>query len=132
MGVVYKAKDITLDRDVALKMMDSALARDEDFLKRFKSEAKALARLQNVNIVSVFALRETEIGFCLVMEFVEGNTLADQMKIVARLIGARTTLGNKRQVFIVSLGGFDLHDNLVATQPVLLRRVSEATSGSAR
>jgi uncharacterized protein (DUF1501 family) len=58
--------------------------------------------------------------------FPSGNSLADQMKIVARLIGARTTLGNKRQVFIVSLGGFDLHDNLVATQPVLLRRVSEA------
>ncbi|MBL8343910.1 MAG: DUF1501 domain-containing protein [Rubrivivax sp.] len=58
--------------------------------------------------------------------FPSGNSLADQMKIVARLIGARNTLGNKRQVFIVSLGGFDLHDNLVATQPVLLRRVSEA------
>jgi serine/threonine protein kinase len=80
MGVVYRAKDITLDRDVALKMMDPALARDEDFLKRFKSEAKALARLQNPNIVSVFALRETEIGFCLVMEFVEGNTLADRIR----------------------------------------------------
>ena len=80
MGVVYRAKDVSLDRDVALKMMDPALARDEDFLKRFKSEAKALARLQNPNIVSIFALRETEIGFCLVMEFVEGNTLADRIR----------------------------------------------------
>lgn len=52
--------------------------------------------------------------------------LADQTKIVARVIGARDALGNERRVFIVSLGGFDLHDNLVATQPVLLRRVSEA------
>ena len=42
------------------------------------------------------------------------------------MVGARTALANKRQVFIVSLGGFDLHDNLVAAQPVLLRRVSEA------
>ncbi|MBM2842068.1 MAG: Protein kinase protein, partial [Bacteroidetes bacterium] len=80
MGVVYRAKDVSLDRDVALKMMDPALARDEDFLKRFKSEAKALAKLQNPNIVSIFALRETEIGFCLVMEFVEGNTLADRIR----------------------------------------------------
>ncbi len=80
MGVVYKAKDMTLDRDVALKMMDSNFARDEEFLKRFKAEAKALARLQNPNIVSVFALRETELGFCLVMEFVEGNTLADRIR----------------------------------------------------
>ena len=62
----------------------------------------------------------------LATAFPSGNSLADQMKIVARLIGARTTLGNRRQVFMVSLGGFDLHDNLVATQPVLLKRVSEA------
>lgn len=81
MGVVYKAKDMTLDRDVALKMMDANFARDEEFLKRFKSEAKALAKLQNANIVSVFALRETEIGFALVMEFVEGNTLADRIRL---------------------------------------------------
>jgi uncharacterized protein (DUF1501 family) len=65
-------------------------------------------------------------GVTLNTLFPSGNSLADQMKIVARVIGARNVLGNKRQVFIVSLGGFDLHDNLVATQPVLLRRVSEA------
>jgi uncharacterized protein (DUF1501 family) len=65
-------------------------------------------------------------GVTLATAFPSGNPLADQLKIVARLIGGRTTLGNKRQVFIVSLGGFDLHDNLVSTQPVLARRVSEA------
>lgn len=65
-------------------------------------------------------------GVTLNTAFPADNPLAEQMKIVARLIGARGTLGNKRQVFIVSLGGFDLHDNLVATQPALLRRVSEA------
>jgi uncharacterized protein (DUF1501 family) len=65
-------------------------------------------------------------GPTLATAFPSGNSLADQLKIVARLIGARTTLGNKRQVFIVSLGGFDLHDNLVSTQPVLLKKVSEA------
>ena len=80
MGIVYKAKDTTLDRDVALKMMDTALARDESFLKRFQSEAKALAKLQNPNIVSIFTLRETELGFCIAMEFVEGNTLADRIR----------------------------------------------------
>ncbi len=80
MGIVYKAKDTTLDRDVALKMMDAALARDESFLKRFQSEAKALAKLQNPNIVSIFALRETDLGFCIAMEFVEGNTLADRIR----------------------------------------------------
>lgn len=54
------------------------------------------------------------------------NPLADQMRMVARLIGSRSSLGVKRQVFMVSLGGFDLHDNLVNNQPDLMRRVSEA------
>ncbi len=58
--------------------------------------------------------------------FPSGNTLADQMKIVARLIAARNSLGAKRQVFLVSLGGFDLHDNLMSAHPILLGRVSTA------
>ena len=45
-----------------------------------------------------------------------GNNLASQLKMVARLIAARSTLGAKRQVFFVSAGGFDLHDNLIADQ----------------
>jgi serine/threonine protein kinase len=80
MGVVYKAKDMTLDRDVALKMIDPALARSEDFLKRFRSEAKALAKLQSPNIVGAYALQETELGLCLVMEFVDGETLAARIQ----------------------------------------------------
>ena len=58
--------------------------------------------------------------------FPANNPLSDQMRMVARLIAARSTLGTKRQVFMVSLGGFDLHDNLVANQPKLMQRVSEA------
>ena len=80
MGIVYKAQDMTLDRDVALKMMDAQLAADQNFLKRFQSEAKALAKLQNTGIVTIFALRETELGLCIVMEFVEGRTLADRIR----------------------------------------------------
>ncbi|MEW6511670.1 MAG: serine/threonine-protein kinase [Bacteroidota bacterium] len=80
MGVVYKAVDTTLDRDVAIKMMDVLIATDPNFLKRFQSEAKALAKLQNPNIVSIFALRQTEFGICIVMEFVKGKTLADVLK----------------------------------------------------
>ncbi len=80
MGVVYKARNRALEKDVALKMMDASLSRDESFLKRFQSEAKALARLQNPNIVTVFDLRETELGFCIIMEYVEGTTLAAKIK----------------------------------------------------
>ena len=67
-------------------------------------------------------------GVTLATAFPAGNSLADQLKMVARLIGARSTLGAKRQVFMVSIGGFDLHDNLIAQHPVLLGKVSEALS----
>jgi eukaryotic-like serine/threonine-protein kinase len=80
MGVVYKAKDVKLDRDVALKIMDPLLAREETFLKRFWSEAKALAKLQNPYIVAIYALRESEYGVCIVMEYVKGTTLGDFVK----------------------------------------------------
>ncbi len=80
MGVVLKAMDTTLDRVVALKMMDPALSRDESFLKRFRSEAKALAKLENPNIVNIFALRETEAGLLIVMEYVNAETLADKIQ----------------------------------------------------
>lgn len=65
-------------------------------------------------------------GTSLSTAFPANNALADQLKVVARLIAARGTLGTKRQVFFVSLGGFDLHDNLIATQQVLLDKVSSA------
>ncbi len=60
--------------------------------------------------------------------FPAGNSLASQLQLVARLIAARNSLGAKRQVFMVSLGGFDLHDNLVAQHPTLLGNVSAAMS----
>jgi uncharacterized protein (DUF1501 family) len=60
--------------------------------------------------------------------FGNGNGLANQLKIVARLIGARGTLGMRRQVFFVSLGGFDNHNLLMQDHPNLMTRVNEAMS----
>ena len=65
-------------------------------------------------------------GVTLNTPFTAGNSLADQLKVVARLIAARTSMGTKRQVFLVSIGGFDLHDNLIAQHPTVLGRVSDA------
>ena len=64
-------------------------------------------------------------GVTLATTFPAGS-LGDQLKMVARLIGARSSLGAKRQVFMVSIGGFDLHDNLIAQHPALLGSVSNA------
>jgi uncharacterized protein (DUF1501 family) len=55
-----------------------------------------------------------------------GNTLADQLRVVARMISVSTQLGAKRQVFFVSLGGFDNHDNLNVAHPPLLASVAAA------
>ena len=67
-------------------------------------------------------------GVTLATPFPTGNSLADQLKMVARLIGARNALGTRRQVFMVSIGGFDLHDNLIAQHPGVLGKVSDALS----
>jgi len=65
-------------------------------------------------------------GVTLGTAFPTSNSLADQLKMVARLIGARSTLGSKRQVFMVSLDGFDVHDNMASRQPALLKKLSSA------
>jgi serine/threonine protein kinase len=80
MGVVYKAIDLNLQKTVALKMIDPSYARNESFLKRFRTEAIALAKLENKNIVGVYALRETDNGLFMVMEYVLAKTVSDWLK----------------------------------------------------
>lgn len=77
MGIVYKAVDTSLDRVVAVKVMNPLLVEDEQFFRRFKVEAKTLGRLKHPNIVSVFTLRHTEDYLFIVMEYVDGGTLMD-------------------------------------------------------
>jgi len=80
MGVVYKAEDVALSRTVAIKRINPQLANDEAFLRRFRSEARALARIDSAYIVSVHALRQTDIGLLIVMEFVDGGTVKDLVR----------------------------------------------------
>jgi eukaryotic-like serine/threonine-protein kinase len=97
MGVVFKATDINLEKTVALKMIDPFLARDESFLKRFKTEAKALAKLENPNIVSVYALRETKVGVFMVMEYVKARTVSERMRENGKL-SLKETLAVTKQL----------------------------------
>lgn len=62
----------------------------------------------------------------LTTPFPTNNNLGDQLKMVARLIAARSTLGAKRQVFFVSISGFDTHDSLLAVHPGLMKTVGDA------
>jgi len=73
MGEVYRARDTTLDRDVAIKVLPTALARDPDRVLRFAREAKVLASLNHPNIAQIYGIEETGEGRALVMELVPGG-----------------------------------------------------------
>ena len=80
MGEVWQARDTKLDRDVALKVLPEAFTSDPDRLARFEREAKVLASLNHPNIGSIYGLEEAEGIKALVLELVEGPTLADRIK----------------------------------------------------
>lgn len=75
MGVVYRAKDTVLEREVALKELPSRLVRDPHLAERFRTEARVLARLTHAGMVQVFDLVENETGMWIAMELVPGGSL---------------------------------------------------------
>src|SRR3954466_16029460 len=76
MGEVYRARDTTLDRDVALKMLPEAFASDPERLAGFEREAKTLATLNHPHIAHIYGLEHSGGARALVLEFVNGPTLA--------------------------------------------------------
>ena len=80
MGEVYRARDEKLGRDVAIKMLPEEFARDPDRVARFQREAKLLASLNHTNIAAIYGLEESSGMQFLVLELVEGETLADRLK----------------------------------------------------
>jgi serine/threonine-protein kinase len=79
MGEVYKAHDGKLARDVAIKVLPKALAADPDRLVRLRHEARLLAALNHPNVAQIHGLEESDGIPALVMELVEGDTLADRI-----------------------------------------------------
>jgi serine/threonine protein kinase/Tol biopolymer transport system component len=79
MGQVYRARDRTLNRDVALKILPEVVAVEPDRVARFKREAQLLAALNHPNIAGIYGLEESHAGRALVLELVEGPTLADRL-----------------------------------------------------
>jgi Tol biopolymer transport system component/predicted Ser/Thr protein kinase len=77
MGVVWKARDTTLDRDVAIKVLSEAFARDEELLERFEREAKAVAALSHPNIVGIHGFGTASGKAYAVMELLEGRSLRE-------------------------------------------------------
>jgi len=80
MGEVYRARDPKLGRDVAIKVLPATFARDPERMSRFQREAKVLASLDHPNIATIHGLEESGGTRALVMQLVEGPTLADRIK----------------------------------------------------
>jgi eukaryotic-like serine/threonine-protein kinase len=80
MGVVFRAHDTKLQRDVALKLLPDHFADDPERLARFEREARVLASLNHPNIAQIHGLEESENTRCIVMELVEGATLQERLK----------------------------------------------------
>jgi serine/threonine-protein kinase len=79
MGEVYRARDTKLNRDVALKILPAEFARDAERLARFHREAQVLASLNHPNIAHIYGVEDSGPNHALVMELVEGTTLADRI-----------------------------------------------------
>ena len=85
MGDVYLGYEAALDRKVAIKVLPADLARSEDFVRRFRTEATAVAKLNHPNIVPIHLIGEDQGHHFYVMQFVEGESLADRLGREARL-----------------------------------------------
>jgi serine/threonine protein kinase len=80
MGEVYRARDSSLGRDVAIKVLLETVAHDPERLARFAREARTLAALSHPNIAHIHGLEKNDGTTALVMELVEGPTLADRLE----------------------------------------------------
>jgi len=79
MGEVYRARDLNLGREVAIKILPTELASDQEHLARFEREARLLASLNHPGIATIHGIERGEEGPFLVLELIEGETLAERL-----------------------------------------------------
>lgn len=89
MADVYLARDQLLDRPVAVKVLFAQYASDPAFVERFRREAQAAANLNHPNVVSVYDWGEESGTYYIVMEYVDGRSLADVLRQEGTLLPAR-------------------------------------------
>ena len=80
MGEVYRARDTTLQRDVAIKVLPGAFVADPDRFRRFKREAQVLASLNHSGIAQIYGFEDSDRGHAIVLELVDGKTLARRIE----------------------------------------------------
>jgi hypothetical protein len=104
MGVVYRALDTDLGREVALKRLRSEFAASPDVLERFRNEAKLQGRLNHPNIAQIYSVVQTQDAFCIVMELVEGIVAKDLVPLDWQLAVILTLQALDALQFAHSLG----------------------------
>ena len=85
MGTVYRAADLNLERQVAIKVMHSHFARQDEFRARLVQEARTSAQLDHPSIVRVYDFGDSELGLFIAMEYVDGGSLRDHLRRLQRL-----------------------------------------------
>ena len=82
MGVIYKARQKSLDRIVAIKILSHKLSDDATFIERFQREARAIARVNHPNVLAVYDVGDENGIYYMIMEFIDGGNLAEQQERV--------------------------------------------------
>jgi serine/threonine protein kinase len=100
MGVVFRAHDTKLQRDVALKLLPDHFANDPERLARFQREAQVLASLNHPHIAQIYGLEDSTAQRCIVMELVGGETLQERFSA-----SPVTGLGANKHEYVVTRDG---------------------------
>src|ERR1700759_5379666 len=89
MGAVYRGLDTMLEREVAIKMLRPELSSQPQVVERFRTEAVTLAKLNHPNIATLYSFLRDGEDFCMVMEFVRGQTLDEMLRRFGTMIVER-------------------------------------------
>lgn len=128
MADVYLAKDLILDRTVAVKMLKEQFSKDEEFIRRFRREAQSATSLSHPNVVNIYDVGEEEDLYYIVMEYVEGQTLKDYINEKGRLSVSETVRILEQIVAAVS----HAHDNHIVHRDIKPHNILMSKDGEAK
>lgn len=127
MGVVYKAHDVRLRRDVAIKFLPSELERDEGRLARFYVEARAASSLSHANVATIYEIDESGGEHFIAMEYIQGTTLRE--RIGAELLSIDSTLDLAIQI---ARGLYAAHQKKIVHRDVKPENIMITMEGNAK
>ncbi|MFC4735553.1 Stk1 family PASTA domain-containing Ser/Thr kinase [Bacillus daqingensis] len=128
MADVYLAKDLILDRHVAVKMLKSQFSKNEEFIRRFHREAEAATSLSHENIVSIYDVGEENDLYYIVMEYVEGQTLKEYIQS-SGVLSVEETVRILKQI---SEAVKHAHDNHIVHRDVKPQNILMSVNGQAK